>query len=100
MEVAIDHVNYSCNPLMKTISPHVANVQMHLNVFEAQNQRDIELLSRGLIKYNLCLNAETEQAHTECNSSYTVICVPNQMIKKRGDTKTVVLLSLLWILIQ
>ena len=83
MEVAIDHVNYSCTPLIKTISPHIANVQMHLNVFEERNQRDIELPSRGLMNYNLCLNAETEQAHTECDSSYTVICVPNQMIKKK-----------------
>ena len=101
MEVAIDHVNYSCTPLIKTISPHIANVQMHLNVFEERNQRDIELPSRGLMNYNLCLNAETEQAHTECDSLYTVICVPNQMIKKKKrDTKTVVLLSSLRILIQ
>ena len=34
------------------------------------------------MNYNLCLNTETEQAHTECDSSYTVICVPNQIQNK------------------
>ena len=72
MEVAIDQINYNCTPLIKIISPLIANVQMHLNVFEEQNQQDIELPTMGLINFNLCLNAETEQAHTECDSSYTV----------------------------
>ena len=30
------------------------------------------------MNYNLCLNAETGQPHTECDSSYTIICVQNQ----------------------
>ena len=83
MEKAINHVNCTCTPLIKTISPHVANVQMHLNLFEERNQKDLDLPIMRLINYNLCLNAEPVQAHTECDSSYTVICVPNQITKKK-----------------
>ena len=65
IEAAIDQINYNCTPLIKTISPLVNNVEMHLNVFEERNQQDIDLPTKGLVNYNLCLNAETEQAHTE-----------------------------------
>ena len=32
--------------------------------------------------FYLCMNAETQQAHTECDFSYTVISVPNQILSK------------------
>ena len=53
---------------------------MHLNVFEERNKGDDVLPMKGFMNYNLCLNVETEQPHTECNSSYTIICVPNQKL--------------------
>ena len=82
MEIAIDRINHCCTPLVKTLSPNVSNLQMHLNMFEDKNQEDIKLHFGGLVNYNLCMNAETQHAHTECDSSYTVICVPNQTLSK------------------
>ena len=84
MEAAVEHINESCRPLTKTLSPYVANVQMHLSVFEERGKKDINLATRGIMNYNLCMNAETEQPHTECDSSYTVICVPNQLMNKKN----------------
>jgi len=78
IESSINHINNSCGFLNRTLSPNVANIQMHLNVFEERDKNDAVLPSRGFMNYNLCLNAETEQPHTECDSSYTIICVPNQ----------------------
>ena len=84
MESAIKHIGESCTPLTKTLSPNVANIQMHLNVFEDRSKNDIELANSGIVNYNLCLNAETEHAHTECDSSYTIICVPNQEANRQA----------------
>ena len=41
----------------------------------------------GFVTYNLCLNARTAQKHTECDASYTVITVPNQVSTKFTDGK-------------
>ena len=41
----------------------------------------------GFITYNLCLNAQTAEKHTECDASYTVITVPNQVTTKFMDGK-------------
>ena len=88
MEMATDLINNHCSPLKKTLSPNVANLQMHLNMFENRNKKDNQLATRGLVNYNLCLNVETEQAHTECDASYTVICVPNQILNKKRNGST------------
>ena len=80
LDTAVCHINDSCGSLSATLSPNVANIQMHLNVFEDRNKEDISLASNGLMNYNICLNTETEQQHTECDSSYTIICVPNQIL--------------------
>ena len=78
VESAINQIHNSCSFLNKSLSPNVANIQTHLNVFEERNKDDDILPTSGFLNYNLCINAETEQAHTECDSSYTIICVPNQ----------------------
>ena len=41
----------------------------------------------GFITYNLYLNAQTAKKHTECDASYTVIRVPNQVTTKFMDGK-------------
>ena len=35
--------------------------------------------------FYLCMNAETQQAHTECDSSYTVISVTNQILNEKKN---------------
>ena len=80
VESAINQIKDSCSFLNRTLSPSVANIQMYLNVFQDRNKDDDLLPTKGFMNYNLCLNAETEQPHTECDSSYTIICVPNQKL--------------------
>ena len=40
------------------------------------------------MNYNLCLNAQTEHKHTECDASYIVISVPSQLGKVISKQKT------------
>ena len=87
MEDAINNINNSCGTFAASLSPNVANIQTYLNVFENRDKDDIKLASRGFINYNLCLNAETEQPHTECDCSYTIIAVPNQLLSEKPKTK-------------
>ena len=82
MEMAVEHINQHFTLLLKILSPNAAKSQLHLDVFDERNKKDRKLSDNGLMNYNLCLNAETEQAHTECDSSYTVICVPNHIQSK------------------
>ena len=39
MEMAIEHFNQNFTPLIKTISPNVANIQLHLDVFDERNKK-------------------------------------------------------------
>ena len=85
MESAIEHIKEACGPLSTSLSPNVANVQLYLNLFEDRGKKDIKLATKGILNYNLCMNAETEQPHTECDSSFTIICVPNQVMNKETN---------------
>ena len=46
MEAAIDHLNQRFSPLRKTLSPNVAKVQMHMNVFEDRNKNYVMEIPR------------------------------------------------------
>ena len=83
MEAAVEEISESCRPLTTTLSPNVVNVQMHMSVFEERGKKDIKLATKGILSYKLCLNAETQQPHTQCDSSFTVIFVPNQVMNKQ-----------------
>ena len=72
-------------PLKKSSSPNVANVQIHMDVFDERNSDDKKLPSTGFISYNLCLNAPTKETHTECDASYTIIGVPNQTLGQTNE---------------
>ena len=60
MDMSIDDINNACGFSIKILSPNVAYIQMHLNIFEERDKEDISLPSRGYVKCNLHLNAETE----------------------------------------
>ena len=47
-------------------------------MFEKEDETQIKLSRNGVLNAHLCLNAETRLKHTECDSSYTIICVPPQ----------------------
>ena len=80
MESSINFVNRRFSQMKKSLSPSVANVQIHMDVFQERNSDDIKLPAAGYINYHLCLNAQTKEPHTECDSSYTIISVPNQTL--------------------
>ena len=67
--------------MLKTnFSPHVAKVQSHFDLFDKSNEVEHKLQQNGILNVHLCLNAETRLKHTECDSSYTIICVPSQSV--------------------
>ena len=47
-----------------------------------RKKKDRKIADYGFVNYNLCLNAQTKEKHTECDASYTIISVPIQMEKK------------------
>ncbi len=57
MESSVNYVNWQFSPLKKSSSPSVANVQIHMDIFEKRNSNYTKLPSAGFINYNLCLNA-------------------------------------------
>ena len=86
-EQTIKRLNTVFCPLENSISPLVDKLHVHLDVFPEKEMREKILANYGFISYNLCLNAETEQKHTECDASYTVISVPSQLHKKTHGRK-------------
>ena len=40
MEMAIEHIKKHCTPLIKSLSPNDANIQLHLDVFDERNKHD------------------------------------------------------------
>lgn len=86
-EETINRLNTVFCPLKNSISPLVNKLHVHLDVFPEKEMRERLLANYGFVSYNLCLNAETEQKHTECDASYTVISVPSQLHKKTHGRK-------------
>ena len=87
MESTIGTFNVLLSPIKKSISPLVNKLQTHLDVFPDKDKDDRKLADNGFISYNLCLNAQTEEKHTECDASYTIISVPNQLPRKTNKGK-------------
>ena len=95
MEYSISNINNHFTPLQKTISLLVNKLQVHLDIFSehthththTQKKNEQKLADIGFITYDLCLNAQTAEKHTECDASYTVIKVPNQITTKFLDGK-------------
>lgn len=81
MERSLDNIQKPFTPLQKTISPMIDKLQPHLNIFPDKTKKERKLVIQGFINYNLCLNAQTQQRHTECDASYTIISVPSQLDK-------------------
>ena len=75
----------------RTISPLIDKLQVHLDIFPDKEKKEHVLVEQGFVNYNLCLNAQREHKHTECDASYTVISVPSQLgkvISKQKQIKT------------
>ena len=81
MESQVDILNRRFPPLKKSISPWVDKLQVHLDIYPEKDLGDKKVVDSGFITFNFCLNAQTDEKHTECDSSYSIIAVPNQPTK-------------------
>ena len=87
MERSINGINKQFGPLRKTISPFVDNLHVHVDVFPEMKSKNRKIANLGFINYNLCLNAQTAEKHTESDASYTIISVPTQLPKKNNSRR-------------
>ena len=51
-------------------------MQNHFDLADKSKNDEIKLQKHGILNAHLCVNAETKLSHTECDCSYTTICVP------------------------
>ncbi len=79
---SIQNVFYHFDVFKKNISPNISKLKNHFELFKETEENEIKLLRNGILNTHLCLNAQTKLKHTECDSSYTTICVPPQEINK------------------
>ena len=82
MEISIESMNTHFAPLRKSISPLVSKLHVHIDAFVDKDKKDRKITEYGFLNFNLCLNAQTAEMHTECDASYTIISVPVQLEKK------------------
>ena len=78
LHCSVNHIFSNFDNLQKTISPHVAKVQTHFDLCDENNADEFQLQQMGILNVHICHNAQTKKKHTECDSSYTIISVPDQ----------------------
>ena len=78
LELSITLINNRFHPLRGKFSPQVAVMQNVMEIYPEKKYKEKELENNGFINVHFCINAATEMEHTEHDSSYTVIMVPNQ----------------------
>ena len=74
-----------CSITKKAASPNIRHIQCHVGISSNGNKIQGDLFENGYINSHLCLNAETSEFHTECDSSYTVISVPSQLTRSNQN---------------
>ena len=82
VESKLEGLNVLFSPLRKSISPLVDKLHAHLDIFPEKENKERKIAEYGFLNFNLCLNAQTMDVHTECDASYTIISVPNQIPRK------------------
>ena len=94
---SIKYLNSSVGILKKNRSPNIAHVQQHFDLFDDHKKFESSLQKSGYLNIHLCLNAEMDRKHTECDSSYTVISVPAHSKEKQPvEYPTKVYLNLIY----
>ena len=57
-------------------SPKVAAVQSNMNIHTTKSKNEKYVENQGFLSCHLCLNAQTQEQHTEPDASYKIIAVP------------------------
>ena len=68
-----------CHNIFEQCSSKISKLQHHFDLhYDMSDEYIKKLVSSGVLNAHLCINAMTEDSHTEPDSSYTIISVPNQ----------------------
>lgn len=86
LSCSVNHVFSKFDNLQDTLSPNIAILQTHFDLNDKSREKEHQLQEKGILNAHICHNAQTLKKHTECDSSYTIICVPEQpvQISKKG----------------
>ena len=89
LEVSLKLVNERFLPLREKLSPKVSVMQWMLDIFPEKSYEERPVEHNGFINSHLCINAQTQLPHTEHDSSYTLITVPqqNKVERVKGNSK-------------
>ena len=82
LRTSLEQIFLRLDVFQRNISPNISKLQIHFELFDRENENEIGLQKKGILNAHLCLNAQTELKHTECDSSYTTICVPPHEVEK------------------
>ena len=78
LQLGVKLINDRFLPLRGKLSPKISVMQNIMDIYPDKCYKDRYLENNGFTNFHLCINAATEIEHTEHDSSYTVIVVPNQ----------------------
>ena len=87
LRMCIEQIFMRFDGLQRNISPNISKLQLHFELFDKKDETETELQMKGILNAHLCLNAQTKLKHTECDSSYTTICVPPHETEKTETGK-------------
>ena len=66
--------------IIKVIAPKISKLQSHFDLVNKEDTHEKkELFENGILNCHICINAMTNESHTEMDSSYTLINVPKQI---------------------
>ena len=82
LQTSIEQIFLRFDGFQRNISPNISKLQIHFDLFDRDNDIEMGLQKKGILNAHLCLNAQTKLKHTECDSSYTTICVPPHEMEK------------------
>ena len=78
MELTLEKITCKLIPLKKVISPLVKNAIRNIPMHVEEIQNNNKLIKSGIMNSHLRVNAQIMIPHTESDTSYTIISVPNQ----------------------
>ena len=80
MVEGIKHISKKLSSIPTIISPEIGTLQKCVDLYHESDEIKHQLSEYGFLNCHICFNAESEIEHTECDSLYTIITVPNQPV--------------------
>ena len=70
--------------MQNKLFPKVAAIQSNVDFNPGNTDLENEVEMKGYLNFHLCINTQTNMAHTELDASYTAIVVPNGIHEIQG----------------